>query len=295
DDAMAVGLALASPEIRLVGLASVGGNVSLDQATINMPRVLEAFRAGTQLPMARGLDQSAHLMNAADVHGDDGLGHVDLPAPDAFAPDELIPFYERAIAEHGRSLAIVAIGPLTNLAYLLRERPGLLEQAGRVVVMGGAIWCKGNVTPYAEFNFYRDPVAARDLLVSGLPISVVSLDVTQQVAIDESHVARMSRSASRIGGQLARMLQWPMAQPSEDGVGRFLVHDPLALGTLIWPQLFLQSRMGLDITTSGPQAGRSKPVLVKDKKRQVSVVISVNAADFLENLLERLCNESFVV
>jgi purine nucleosidase len=273
----------------------VGGNVALDQATINMPRLLNAFRTGKQPPMARGLDQPAQLKNAADVHGDDGLGHVDLPAPDDFEPGEVIPLYERAIAEHGHSLAIVAIGPLTNLAYLLRERPDLLERAGRILVMGGAIWCKGNITLHAEFNFYRDPAAARDLLVSGLPITVVSLDVTNQVVIDESHVARMSRSSSRIGVQLAQLLRWPMSQPSDDGAGRFLVHDPLTIGTLIWPQLFLQSKMGLDITTSGPQAGKSKPMLAKDKKRQVSVVISVNAADFLENLLERLCNVSFVV
>ncbi len=295
DDAMAVGLALVSPELRVVGLASVGGNVARDQSTINIPRLLAALGVREWPPIARGLDQPASLLNAADVHGDDGLGLVDLPVPDQFSPGELLPLYEQLIGEHANSLAIVAIGPLTNLAHILRERPGLLEKAGRIVVMGGAIWCKGNITPHAEFNFYRDPVAAREVLSSGLPITVVSLDVTNQVVMDESHVAHLSRSGNVLGEQLARMVRYPMSQPSDEKAGRFLVHDPLTIGALLWPHLFLQSKMALDITTTGPQAGKSKPMIAKDKKRQLSVVISVNVADFMENLLERLCHERFVV
>jgi purine nucleosidase len=295
DDAMAVGLALSSPQCRVVGLASVGGNVSLEQATINIPRLLTALRISDWPPIARGLDQPHGLMDAADVHGDDGLGGVGLPAPEAFAPGELIPLYENLIAAHGASLVIIAIGPLTNLSYILRERPGLLQKAGRIIVMGGAIWCKGNITPFAEFNFYRDPQATRDVLMSGLPITVVSLDVTNQVVMDESHLARLSRSGNVIGEQLARMVQFPMSQLSDEGAGRFLVHDPLTVGTLLWPQLFLQSKMALDITTSGPQAGRSKPMIAKDKTRQLSVVISVSVVEFLENLLEGLCEEKFNV
>lgn len=295
DDAMAVGLALASSELQLVGLASVGGNVPLEQATVNAGRLLAALGLSDWPPIARGLDQSGSLMHATNVHGDDGLGLVDLPVPDQFTPGELIPVYEKLIAEHGGSLVIVAIGPLTNLAHLLRERPGLLEKAGRIIVMGGAIWCKGNITPDAEFNFYRDPMAAREVLSSGLPITVVSLDVTNQVVMDESHVARLSRSGNVLGELMARLVRFPMSQPSDEGAGRFLVHDPLTIGAMLWPQLFLQSKMALDITTTGPQAGKSKPMIAKDKKRQLSVVISVNVADFLENLLERLCHEKFVV
>lgn len=295
DDAMAVGLALSSPECRVVGLASVGGNVPLDQATINIPRLLAALQVETWPPIARGLDQPTGLMDAANVHGDDGLGAVGLPVPDAFHPGELIPLYEELIETHGTSLTIAAIGPLTNLAHVLRERPGLLQKAGRIIVMGGAIWCKGNITPFAEFNFYRDPHAAREVLTAGLPVTVVSLDVTNQVVMDESHLARLSRSGSVAGEQLARIIRFPMSQGSDEGAGRFLVHDPLTIGTLIWPQLFLQSRMALDITTSGPQAGKSKPMIAKDKSRQVSVVISVSVVEFLENLLERLCKERFNV
>lgn len=295
DDAVAVALALSSPELDVVGLASVGGNVSLEQATLNIARLLRAFGVPRWPRIGRGLDQSAELKNAAHVHGGDGLGLVDLPEPGPFTTSELIPFYEELIAAHGESLIIVAIGPLTNLAHLLRERPGLLQRAGRILVMGGAVWCKGNVTPHAEFNFYRDPVAARELLNSGLPITVVSLDVTHQVVMDESHVARLSRSSSAVAEQLAAMIRYPMTASSDEGTGRFLVHDPLTIGTLLWPELFLRSKMALDITTTGPQTGRSKPVIAKDKTRQLSVVISVNVDGFMENLMERLCREKFVV
>lgn len=295
DDAVAVGLAFCSPQLRVVGMASVGGNVPLDQATINIPRVLSALKIDPWPKIARGLDQHSELLGAADVHGDDGLGAVDLPNPTSFVPGDYIELYEELIETHGDKLTIVAIGPLTNLAALLKERPGLLSRAGRIVIMGGAIWCEGNITPHAEFNFYRDPVAAEAVLGAGLPVTVVSLDVTNQVAMDESHVARLSRSGTPAGEQLARMIRFPMSTANDEGAGRFLVHDPLAVGTLLWPDLFLRSRMALRITTTGEAAGRSKPELSKDKSRQVAVVISVNADGFLEKLLERLCGQEFVV
>lgn len=295
DDAMAIALALSSRELDVVGLVSVGGNVGLEQATANIGRLLTAFGVERWPKIARGLDQPLGLLDATGVHGDDGLGKIDLPVPERLSVGDYIELYEELIDKHGELLTIVAIGPLTNLATLLRDRPGLLNRVGRIVVMGGAVWCKGNVTPHAEFNFYRDPAAAAAVLGAGLPVTLVSLDVTNQVAMDESHLAHLSRSGNRVGEQLARMIRFPMSQPSDERTGRFLVHDPLTVGTLLWPQLFLRSKMGIEITVAGSQAGRSKPAIVKDKSRQVSVVISVNANDFLENLLERLCREEFVV
>lgn len=295
DDAVAIALALGSPELRVVALASVGGNVPLEQATINIPRLLTALGVREWPKIGRGLDQPAELPGAEHVHGDDGLGGVDWPAPAKFTTGGYVPLYEEMIAAHGSALSIVAIGPLTNLAAILRERPGLLNKAGRIVVMGGAIWCKGNITPHAEFNFYRDPAAAAAVLESGLPVTVVSLDVTNQVVMDESHVARMAQSMSRCGEQLARIVRFPMGQPTDEGTGRFLVHDALTIGTLLWPELFLRSKMALQVATSGSQMGKSKPMIAKDKARQVSVVISVNAGDLMENLLERLCQQKFVV
>lgn len=296
DDAVAVVMALSTDVLELVGVSSVAGNVPLDQATDNIGRLIGTLGTRRVPRIGRGLDQTdANRRDATDVHGADGLGGVDLPVPDDFAPGGFLDLYEQLIDTHGRDLAIVAIGPLTNLAAVLEERPGLLERAGRIVVMGGAIWCPGNVTPNAEFNFYRDPGAAARVMASGLPLTVVPLDVTRQVAIDESHAAHLMRSGTRGGEILAPMIRYPMERENDAPPGTLLIHDALAVGVLIWPEMFIRSKMGLDIVTAGKQAGRCKPRVEKDPARKIGVVISVNALDFLESMMELLCHERFVV
>lgn len=296
DDAVALALAIAAGELQVVGLASVGGNVPLDQATGNMARVLAGLKVTSWPPTARGLDHDRpELLRATNVFGADGLGETGLPMPADYAPGDFTSLYEQCIAAHGAALTIIAIGPLTNLAALLRSRPGLLHKAGRIVIMGGAVWCPGNVTPHAEFNFYRDPQAAAEVLAAGLPVTLVPLDITRQVAMDESHVAHLSRSSRGPGELLARMIRYLLDHATEALPGKFLVHDAVAVGALLWPELFMRSRMGLEVVTSGAQAGRTRPVVAKDKSRQLSVVISVNVTDLLEKLLECLCHEEFIV
>jgi purine nucleosidase len=297
DDAMAIAMALTSVEVELAGLVSVGGNVPLDQATRNTGRLLGHMKPKNRPPAARGLDQTAPgLKDTAHVFGTDGLGGVDLPVPTDFAPSGFLDLYEDLAGRHGHSLTVVAIGPLTNLAAVLRERPGVLAEVGQIVVMGGAIWCPGNVTRWAEFNFHRDPEAAASVLSAGLPLTIVPLDVTRQVAMDESHMAHLSRGGTRAGDLLARMMRMPIERKTEESApGSFLVHDAVAVGVLLWPRLFMRSKMGLEVIVSGEQAGRTKPVVVKDKTRQLSVVISVNVGEFLENTVEQLCHEKFVV
>lgn len=294
DDAIAIALALSSNSIELAGLTSVGGNIPLEQATGNIARVLSALEVRSWPLVGRGLDQGGGLDDARHVFGNDGLGDTGLETPAGYQPATHVEVFERCIRAHGSSLVIIALGPLTNLGALLRDRPGLLQQAGRIIVMGGAVWRPGNVNRWAEFNFYRDPGAAAAVLSAGLPVTLVSLDVTRQVALDESHVARLSRSGQPGGELLARMIRWPLERHA-DLAGRFLVHDAVAVGTLLWPELFLRSRIGLEVVTTGEQAGRSKPVVTKDKSRQIGVVISVNVVDFLENLLESICQEEFIV
>jgi inosine-uridine nucleoside N-ribohydrolase len=296
DDAVAIALAMASDTIDLVGLTSVGGNVSLEQATKNIGRFLNALGANGRIPAAKGLDQTdAALEDASHVFAKDGFGGIKLPAPKRFKTEDYVGLYERLIAEYGRSLVIVAIGPLTNLAKLVEDRPELLAQAGRIVVMGGAVWCKGNVTPHAEFNFYRDPAAANRILKSGLDVTLVPLDVTRQIAMDESHTAHLSASGTPAGDLLARMIEYPMQREGGLGRGTFLVHDALAIGVIIWPEMFLRSKVALDVVLEGELAGKCKPAVTKDKSRKIAVVISVKVGDFLENMLELLCNEKFVV
>jgi inosine-uridine nucleoside N-ribohydrolase len=295
DDAVAVTLALYSDEIEVAGIVSVEGNVSLEQATTNVGRLLTALHWPSWPPIGRGLEQVGQRPRAHHVHGDDGLGGIKLPAPAQLHCDDYLTVYNQAVKRFGQDLVILAIGPLTNLAAVLEKEPKLLAQVGRIVVMGGAVWYKGNITPAAEFNFHRDPAAAAALLAAGLPVTVVPLDVTRQVVFDESHAAHLKRGQTRAGDILADMIRFPLEQEIDGARGRFMVHDATALGLILWPKLFMRAGVTLEITTAGPDAGRCKPVVAKTGKPTTSVVISVQVADLLENLLETLCHERFVV
>ncbi len=295
DDAVAVTLAFYSDGVEVVGLVSVEGNVSLDQATANIGRLLAGLQRTPWPAIGRGLAQPGQGPRAHHVHGPDGLGGIALPTPADFKTQDYLTVYRQAIEQYGSSLVILAIGPLTNLSTLLKQDPKLLAKVGRIVVMGGAVWYKGNVTPHAEFNFHRDPAAAAAVLSSGLPITVVPLDVTRQVAIDESHVAHLRRGRTPGGALLADMIHFPLEQKIDEHVGKFMIHDATALGVILWPKLFMRAAVALEVATSGPKAGQCKPLVGKTGKPTTSVVISVQAADLLENLLEHLCREEFVV
>lgn len=293
DDAVAIALALASPELDVRALVSTGGNVDVQQATRNIARVLESLRPRTLPAVGRGWDQAAGLQDARHVFGADGLGGADLPDGATIAVRDAREVYDEFLAGSpgGR---IIAIGPLTNVARVLAERPAELRRIGHLYVMGGALWTKGNVGA-AEFNFYRDPSAAAAVLASGLPITLITLDVTRFVTLDESHTAHLAASGTRAGALLSAAMGFPMAHSTDGGPGRFIIHDALAVGALIWPELFVRTQMAVEVEAAGPNAGRTRPRLSRDGAQQVGVLTAVNAVDFLEDLLERLCQEEFVV
>lgn len=296
DDAVAITLALAAADLDVVGLVSVGGNVDVEQATGNIGRLLAAVQADDAPHVGRGLDQAgADLIDARWLFGQDGLGNTSFPPPTDLDIADYRDVYRDALDRYAGELTIVAIGPLTNLAALHRDDPSLLRQAGRIVIMGGAVFCSGNVGGVAEFNFYRDPEAAASVLSAGLPCTLVPLDATRQVLLDASHAARMRAGSTRTGEFLAAALEFPMLRGKEVPEGQFLVHDALAIGVLLWPSLFLQTRVGLEIALDGAERGRSKPAMHVSRDQQVSVVVSVQAIDFLEEMIETICHQRFVV
>lgn len=296
DDAVAIALALASKDLDVVGIASVGGNVSLDQATINVQRLLGALAPDDKPRVARGYDQAdADLPDASHVFGPDGFGGAAMAPAEDVTVEPVETLYEELVKRYADDLIIVAIGPLTNLAAVHRRNPKLLSAVSRIVVMGGAVWCKGNVTSTAEFNFYRDPAAASEILQLEVPITLVPLDVTRQVAVDESHVAHLAASGTRTGEVLGRLLPYPIEHATGAETGRFLVHDALAVGALLWPELFMQTALAVDVRTTDKDRGRCLPLVGQHAERPPSILISVRTVDFLDNLLETLCLERFVV
>lgn len=299
DDAVAITLALLSERLSVRALVSVGGNVPLLQATRNMGRLLRALEV-EPCPLAGiGLDQHGEgLTDARHVFGRDGLGETHWPPLEPFEPLPLAKVYRAAIEQHPGELAIVAIGPLTNLAEIWRTNPGLLKQAGRIVIMGGAVWCKGNVGGVAEFNFHRDPAAAEAILSSGLPITLVPLDLTNFLQLDELHLARLAGCDHPAARFLATILDWPLRSGQGDSpAGRFIVHDAAAVGYLLWPELFRGAQLPVRVCTEGASCGKCQPLGRRDLagRKPVSVLTTVGAVDFLENLLEALCSQRFVV
>lgn len=296
DDAVGLSLALASDALDVRALVAVGGCVPLNQALSNILRMLDALRPPIRPVVGLGLEQpGAGLSDRREVYGDDGLGNWNAPTPAGALPEHFEAVYERALRESNGGLQILALGPLTNVAAMLESSQELMKRAARIVVCGGAVWCRGNVSEHVEFNFHRDPGTAARVLASGLPISVVPLDVTGLVCLDQSHVAHMAASGYRTGQVPAALLEHALEYDGEPAYGKTFVPAAVAVGSVLWPSLFMRTRMQLQIVLSGAEAGRTKPALGGDKSRMIDLLTAVNAVDFLENALESLCHEAFVV
>ena len=245
DDAIAILMAMASSEIEILGLTTVGGNVPLARATRNALSLLQAA-SQSAIPVAKGASRPLRgkFAYAPYFHGPSGLSQR-LPDP-ANGPieDGAVKFlYDQLTGERGE-VVLVALGPLTNLAMLLRERPIALEQAKQIVVMGGAVNTPGNVTPEAEFNFYCDPVAADIVLSSRLPITMVDLAACRQVKIGREQALGL-KSATPLGRLMLDMLQgWFHREPSRE---KFEFCDPLAMAIALHPAIATATKIDLDV------------------------------------------------
>jgi len=245
DDAIAILMAMAAAEIKILGLTTVGGNVPLARATRNALSLLQAA-SRSDIPVAKGASRPLRgkFAYAPHFHGPSGLSQR-LPDP-ANGPveDGAVKFlYDQLTGERGEAV-LVALGPLTNLAVLLRERPIALEQAKQIVVMGGAVNTPGNVTPEAEFNFYCDPVAADIVLSSRLPITMVDLAACRQVKISREQALGL-KSATPLGRLMLDMLQgWFHREPSRE---EFEFCDPLAMAIALHPAIATATKVDLDV------------------------------------------------
>lgn len=253
DDALALLLALAAPEkLRLLGITCVAGNRPVDTTADNASRLVAA--AGRpDVPVYRGaahpLDQAQARCNL--VHGEDGLGGVVLPEGAGLADESAVDFLIRNLEQAPQdTLTIAAIGPLTNLALVDARRPGLLARAKVLAVMGGAVCCPGNVNPHAEFNFYADPAAAKQVLAAGARVQLFGLDVTSKAVMSDTWIAALAHQP----GHCARLAhQMLVAYAALDP----LLHDACPIAWLLCPELFTSSRWQLSVDDdAGPTAGR---------------------------------------
>ena len=294
DDALALLLALSSPEVELVGVSTVAGNVPLPRTTDNTLRLLQwAGRADVSVYVGAERPLVRNAVAAADVHGATGLGAAQLPEARTSPAGDGVGFLLSTLQARPGEVTLVATGPLTNLAQAEAQVPGVLRRARQVVIMGGAMRVPGNVTPTAEFNFYADPHAARQVLASEAELVLVGLDVTEQVWLEQA--ALQACTGTRAAFCRAACEPVIAFESAHYGFAGMHVHDPVALGAALWPQLFRTQQLWMDVETTGElTAGQvvvDQRTLASDQERlgqPVACAIDVDQARFLELFTERV-------
>lgn len=294
DDAMAIFLALRSPEIKVMGLTSIFGNVNCAQATLNALRLLE-IESHTDIPVAKGCDMPLFINTehyATFVHGDDGLGNTNQPLPKNKPMDiSATEFIIKTILENPGEITLVPIGPLTNIALAVKLEPKIIKLVKEVVIMGGAATVPGNVTPVAEANIWHDPHAASIVFSSGMPVTMIGLDVTTKIIQNKSYLNQIY-SANNPATILLKNIM-PCYQSfyfeffgSED----IHTHDPSTIAYLINPELFTAKRMPIFVETQGHCMGQTIPdYRGKWGKLPLSnVCVEVNSSGVLELIRDRL-------
>ena len=239
DDAVAILLALASPELEVLGITTVGGNAPLERVTDNALRVL-ALAGRPDVPVSAG---AAHpltgpLRTAPHVHGESGIEGPALP--DRIAEplaEDAVTFLSREIAEHDQPVTLVATGPLTNVARLLEEHPDRKPRIARICLMGGAIG-EGNITPSAEFNIWVDPEAADVVFRSGVPVTMIGLDVTHRSIVWEEEYREIAAEGGAASRLVAGLLAYFQAfHERVYGWRGTPIHDAVAIAHLAHPGL----------------------------------------------------------
>jgi inosine-uridine nucleoside N-ribohydrolase len=288
DDAIALLLALASPEIELLGVTTVAGNQTLDKTTANALRVLE-FAGRKDVPVAAGADRPLvrEPFVATFVHGESGLDGPALPPPSGRpVAGHAVEF----LAEHAAGATLVATGPLTNVALLLALHAGSAPE--RVVLMGGAI-AEGNVTPAAEFNIWADPEAARRVFESGIDVTMVGLDVTHKALMTPEHADRV-RGSGRTGKLVAELFAFYHRFHADTyGLPGSPIHDAVALAQVTHPDLLetVERHVAVDCES---QLCRGRTVVDlwrrTGNEANAHVAVDVDAERFIDLLLERIAS-----
>lgn len=285
DDAIALMLAYASPEeLEVLAVTTVAGNVPLSLTEPNARRIRDLCGA-YQVPVFAGCPRPLlrPLVTADHVHGDTGLAGVDWPKPGGFEdPRHAVDILRDTIAERPGEVTVVAVGPLTNLAVALTQRPELAREVREIVIMGGAAGA-GNTTPHAEFNFHVDPHAAHIVFQCGAPIAMYGLDITRQARADADWLRGVREFDTAVARAAAGMLSFYNANGGA-------LHDVLAVAHLIWPDLFTLEPCRVEIEIDDQESiGKSHvaqgmiPALANAK-----VGFGLDAPAFLDALADRL-------
>ncbi len=293
DDALALILAFRSRELDVKAVTGVNGNVSLDQVFENIKKVLRLIRPKNKPAIAKGAENPLHrrTVHAYSVHGKDGLGgaKIDCQGEEEWQffrgrADELITIMAH---ENPGVINLIATGPLTNLALALQRDKEAMRNLKSIIIMGGAVRTRGNITPHAEFNIFSDPLAAQIVLQSGLPVTLVPLDVTHQVSLTSRTIEKRIMSINNSFSQFViDATGYNSTTRQFRNMEQFYLHDPLAVGVVIDASLVKKQKLTICVETQeGEHYGETSEMREGAK---IDVCLEVDSQKFLDLFISRL-------
>ena len=294
DDAIAMVLALASPELDVKAITASAGNQTPDKTLRNVLRMLTLLRT-QDIPVAGGARKPLmrELIIAENVHGESGLDGPALPEPD-FAPQNVtaVELMAKTLRESPQPVTIVATGPQTNVALLLNSHPELHDKIARIVLMGGAM-VLGNWQPAAEFNIYVDPEAAEIVFQSGIPVVMAGLDVTHRAQIHGLDIERFRQVGNPVATIVAELLDFFMEyhKDAKWGFTGAPLHDPCTIAWLLKPELFTSVERWVGVETQGKYTQGMTVVdyyFLTGKQPNTTVLLDIDRERFVDLLVERL-------
>ena len=295
DDALAIACAVVRPELNLLAVTSVGGNADVHHCTENALRLLHLYGADS-VPVAEGAagPLAGPLERATEVHGEGGLGNTTLPkAPRSAESEGAVSLMARLLEASPEPVAIAPVGPLTNIALLIRSYPHLAPKISHICLMGGSVG-EGNSSASAEFNIYADPTAAEIVFSSGLPITMIGLDVTHHAILDRTILERLTALPGASAKVAAELLKYSFDRSAAWGQGeKMAIHDAVAVLHLAIPDLVGVSRYHVVVdATQGPARGRTigdaNPYRLKRDKIEPNcdVGLTIDSARFANEMVE---------
>jgi inosine-uridine nucleoside N-ribohydrolase len=294
DDALALILALKSPEVQILGITTVAGNAPVEMTAANARRVLECLNIES-IPVAMGAANALNhrLEDALSYHGPDGLGNCNLPPPkQPLHSAKAWDFLARSVLDTPGEIALIATGPLTNVARAFKLHPELPGLLARLVLMGGAYGLtlsgRGNRTPYAEFNIWQDPEAAHIVFNSGANVFAVGLDVTMdpEASLTGRHLEQMKTGHTPAAHLVAQLVEYEVKYH-----GCCPMHDPLALAVLLDTSLFEFTLAKVEVMGGNDWDRGVTRILSSGSSQSIHVASGVDGPRFLQLFLSRILEE----
>ncbi len=299
DDALALAYALADPNIELIGVVASFGNVEMEESVTNTLNLLDLLNHN-EVPVFRGADRATGekepfqvLEISRFIHGENGIGNVNVPVSSRVAEKQNgVDFMIESAKKYGKELAIVAVGPTTNVDEAVKKDPEFKNRVGKIVLMGGALIVDGNVNILAEANIFQDPVAANDLFTSGAPLTMVGLDVTQRTLLTNKDTQVWRDLGTASGKAFAEMVDYYIMayQKNAPELKGCALHDPLAVAVASDPDLVKVLTLHMRVGTNEADWGRTIGINGKmnDPDPNVSVCVDVEVDEFVNRFMDYL-------